>query len=212
MSDSKFPQVSRTLPRLLADVNVCWMVLILLMFDSARLFRKPLVTVRPKCKNYNWYIYNAHIPVFDFLCVLLVLRLGPSLSFRLFFFFFSSFCGQQNSLSDKYFLTPGLVLLGLGDPFVYLIIFFFQLYFRILTTCHRVFVPVMIFFSHIDYKLLGRLVIFFKVSYRLQISGILFVCLSDPFLIISRVPIITGTRVVLRCLILGKKKIWKRDR
>ena len=66
LSDSKSPQVSRTLLSILAVFNnaVVWMVSTRpLTPKSSRPFNNPLVTV-PKSTNHNWYNCHLHIPWF----------------------------------------------------------------------------------------------------------------------------------------------------
>ena len=66
LSDSKSPQVSRTLLSILAVFNNAVVSMVsscLPTSKSSRPFNNPLVTV-PKAKNHNWYNCHRHVPLF----------------------------------------------------------------------------------------------------------------------------------------------------
>ena len=61
-SDSKFPQVSRNLPNILADLNsaVIWMISNLPIFNSSNLFSRPLETVSSAPSNTGITVTMLH--------------------------------------------------------------------------------------------------------------------------------------------------------
>ena len=68
LSDSKFPQISRTLLSILADLKsavVLKVSIFPMIASSPTLFSRPLEDC-PECTNYNWYHRHFHVPYFIF--------------------------------------------------------------------------------------------------------------------------------------------------
>ena len=120
-SDSKSPQVSRTLLSILADLNnavVCGLSSLVLLFPSPSV---PLSIlwwlVRSARTNYDWYHRHFHIPLFfQFSSKVLI--------FIVLFTFFQfypviSLNGKVHYSIGFFFYSQGLVFWpGLDDPFV----------------------------------------------------------------------------------------------
>ena len=126
LSDSKSPQVSRTLLSILADLSnaVVWIVSTCLLISK---FSSPLYQSFGNCTksaNYNWYHRHFHVQVFFFQFSSKVQIL--ILLFTLFQFYsgVSRLCKVLNSASSFFsffffFFLFGLVVWSiLGDPFV----------------------------------------------------------------------------------------------
>ena len=89
LNDTKYPQVSRTLLRILADLNV------VVLMVSGLLFLQPLFRSFEDCSkhtNYNWYFSNLHVPegFFFFFFFFFFGKVQAFVNLFVFFYFYSA--------------------------------------------------------------------------------------------------------------------------